>query len=550
MLMDVRFIKDSSESKQIRIVDQNHRSLKVGERIELDSEDAKKLADEGILVMQGAVGGDNWDKITDTGETVEEMILRLRREAKKTRHDMGVEEFDDYSGEDISFFHDKLVAAKIFSKKHPIYFDSAKSWWMWDKRDFRWNRKDDIDILNIVKNYPKSDIIKSTERNEIISALKSAGRETSPLTPPDGLVQYKNKIINVYKNTEESEATSKFFFTNPIPWEIGNSEETPVMDKLFKSWVSADKVAQLYEYMAYCALPSMPINLALLIHGKGRNGKDQYVKVVKRFLDGNDFMNTDERKSESKKNCVAMSLKELEDRFTTSRLYKKLMVEIGEIDEGVWKYTALWKALTGGSGISGQYKGKDSFTFTNYAKPFIHTNNVPEPKDNSRGFFRRFLSIKFTGVFDGDKDIKDIYKTIPDEEFRNFAKKSIRLLREVLARGSFTGELTDEEKEEDYIGISTPLGRFISEECEEGENFMCLKDSFVDAYQSWSKDAGALRKGEKALTIALKKNGYDVRQVKRKSGSSWEQINVIKGIKLKSELFLDELQEEVNKDGN
>ena len=59
-------------------------------------------------------------------------------------------------------------------------------------------------------------------------------------------VQFKN-TINDIETGEIFEASPEFFVTNPIPWEVGGSEETPKMDKLFEEWVGKDFVKTLHE---------------------------------------------------------------------------------------------------------------------------------------------------------------------------------------------------------------------------------------------------------------------------------------------------------------
>ena len=70
----------------------------------------------------------------------------------------------------------------------------------------------------------------------IIESLKREGRKTQPLKLPNTWIQFTNVIVDV-ETGKEFEATPEYFTTNPIPFSLGEKEETPVMDEVFKQWV-------------------------------------------------------------------------------------------------------------------------------------------------------------------------------------------------------------------------------------------------------------------------------------------------------------------------
>ena len=92
----------------------------------------------------------------------------------------------------------------------------------------------------------------------------------------------------------------------------------------------------------------------------------------------------------------------------------------------------------------------------------ISSNSLPSSQDTSDGFFRRWLIIRFPNEF---PEGKDIVSTIPDQEYKNLAKKVCRILPELIDRGSFTNQGTIKDRKDMYILSSNPLPLFIDDYC-------------------------------------------------------------------------------------
>ncbi|GAG90852.1 unnamed protein product, partial [marine sediment metagenome] len=116
--------------------------------------------------------------------------------------------------------------AEIFYDEQPYFYDKSKMFWLWDKEDFKWVLSDEVDILNTIYKVTGKDIITSKSRTEILNSLKQKGRLNHPLPIEKSWIQFKDKIYDV-KTGACFAATPAYFATNPIPWEVGESEATP-----------------------------------------------------------------------------------------------------------------------------------------------------------------------------------------------------------------------------------------------------------------------------------------------------------------------------------
>jgi len=143
----------------------------------------------------------------------------------------------DYEGKGVIIEEESMSwyrkLAKDFIKEFPMFYDKARLWWLWDFENYCWVKVDKVDIMN------KFDekFIMATERQElksrILEALKKRGRLNIPKEPSKSWIQFKDKIVDI-ETDEEFEATPKYFITNPVPWKLSESEETPTIDRLIR----------------------------------------------------------------------------------------------------------------------------------------------------------------------------------------------------------------------------------------------------------------------------------------------------------------------------
>lgn len=412
---------------------------------------------------------------------------------------------------------DKRAAAEDLYVELPFFYDRTKVFWLWDKENYCYHKMDETDILNEVAGNTEVNTISTKDKNEILEALKQVGRENMPKKIKDTWVQFHDKVVDVATG-EEFKASYKYFVTNPIPWELGNSSETPVMDRIFKEWVGEDYVKTLYEIIAYCTLPSYPIHRAFCFIGGGMNGKSKYLDLISNFL--------------SQKNIATSDFDQLiNNRFETYTLYKKLACFIGETNFSELNKTSTFKRLTGQDQIRFEIKGKDIFTDYNYAKLLIATNSLPQTTDKTVGFYRRWTIIKFPNQF---SEKKDILAEIPDYEMNNLAMKCIGLLQELLNKRHFHNEGDIKKRMEHYEDISDPMQKFLRDYTFDDPDGYTFKFELKDKFQAWERRHGYRIWGDKEITQYLKSKGYEIGKKNYTSENGTKRYRAWLGLSLKS----------------
>tara|TARA_Y100000310_G_scaffold165426_1_gene165165 strand:- start:2365 stop:4212 length:1848 start_codon:yes stop_codon:yes gene_type:complete len=394
-----------------------------------------------------------------------------------------------------NLFFDKMALAEKFLNTQPLFYDNIKLWWIWNFETYKWEVIDEIDICNKIYDNLNFNTVKHQERNEMLCALQQVSRRRKPKEPGSLWVQFHDEIVDV-STGDRFQATPEYFMTNPLPYPLGGSSETPTMDKIFEEWVGEENVETLYEIIAYCMIPDYPIQRIFTFIGEGMNGKSKFLDLLTKFI-GHD-------------NSTSTELDILlNSRFEITKLYKKLVCIMGETNFNEITQTSILKKLTGGDLIGFEFKNKNPFDAKNYAKIIIATNNLPATTDKTIGFYRRWLIIDFPNRF---SEKKDILTEIPEMEYHHLGLKCINKLIELLSKRSFSNEGSIEQRIKKYEDRSNPFEKFIDEMVEEDLSSNIFKWEFKKKLNDWCKENRFRSISDTSIGVKMK--GKDIRTIK------------------------------------
>lgn len=449
VIKDMPIIKISAEDFYEKIkpyLKMEKESGEVKEVIKDNTRSAREFREIMKLIKRGFYKNDIFDKMNAFAKwSAAPIAYKERQYAKALEFSLKNQNRKKDLKNSIKMMTNKINIVEKMRQESPFFFDTAQIWWIWNEKNCYWERKDETDILLL---FDSVDIntIKGGEKNEWLNAMKLIGRKNIPKKIEKDWIQFKDIIIDI-KTSEQFAATPEYWVTNPIPWKLGDVEDTPIMDKVFKEWVGEENRPLLYEILAYCMLSDYPIQRLFCFVGNGSNGKGKFLTLLSKFIGSNNSTSTE-----------LDTL--LSSRFELARLYKKLIVIMGETNFTELARTSMLKKLTGGDMIGFEFKNKTPFEDINYAKIVIATNNLPTTLDKSDGFFRRWLIVDFNNQF---TEKKDVLEDIPESEYNALAKKSLRFLKELLIKREFTNEGTIEERRQRFEDRSNPLDKFFKE---------------------------------------------------------------------------------------
>ncbi len=420
-------------------------------------------------------------------KTVEEAVELREKAAKQGKLNWATKNY-------IHSYIDKHELASKLWKRMPYFYDVSKNWWMWNANECYWTIVDDTELLTIVKKLCSASTTRSSERNEIIEAMKQYGREKIPKDIKPTWLQFKDTIFDL-EDGKEFLATPKYFVTNPIPWRLHPEkfEDTPTLDKIFEEWVGEEYVKTLYEIIAYCMLPDYPVHRLFCFIGSGLNGKSKFLELLKNFIGVGNV-------------CTTELDVLLTSRFEITKLHKKLVCQMGETNFNEINRTSILKKLTGGDLIGFEYKNKNPFEAPNYAKILIATNSIPTTTDKTIGFYRRWMIIDFPNKF---SEKKNILEDIPKEEYESLALKCTGILHDLLIKREFHLEGSVEDRIKRYEEKSDFLQKFLDEFVEISVEGYITKADFHKKFASWCQETHHRVMAENTVGKKMKEKEYE-----------------------------------------
>lgn len=363
----------------------------------------------------------------------------------------------------------KLMAAELYEDQ-PYFYDASRQWWLWNHEDRCWQRADDTDVLNAFDDsgVEENTVLKGF-KEAILEAMRRYGRRKVPAETPKTWVQFRNLIVDVMTG-ETAKPGPEYFITNPLPWPLGDIEETPYIDDLLKQWVPETPLL-LKDILVYCALPDYPIHRIFALVGGGSNGKSKYIDLLQRFV--------------GKHNTTSIDMEQLINRpFEAAKLHKKLVALAGETNYSEVQRSAKLKELTGQDPVSVEKKNLQGYDIINYAKIVISTNSLPMTHDRSKGYYRRWTPIEFKQEFAEGPNPVDL---IPDEEYANLCRFAVGALRRIITEAKLLQEGTYEARRESYENLSDPLQRFLKERVVERSDAFIHKYEFYERFAAWQR---------------------------------------------------------------
>ena len=426
------------------------------------------------------------------------------------------------------FSDDKEKTAELFQKEQPFMYDKSGLFWLWNKEEYKWEMLDEYDLLNILKKRldPSANLIKNKTWTEIIRAMKLVGRRYQAEPFKKHWVQFHDTILDL-KTNKKIQATSRYFNVNPIPYKLSERTETPKINKILRQWVGKDYIKTVKEIIAYCMLQDYPLHRIFCFIGAGMNGKGECLRLIKRIIGHENVCSTE-------LDFI------IHGRFETAKLYKKLVCMMGETNFNEMSKTSILKRLTGGDLIGIEFKNKNPFDTTNYAKLLISTNSLPPTTDKTIGFYRRWLILDFPNTF---TEGKDVLGKISDQEISNLCTQIIPVLKKLLKKGTFHNDGTLEERKQRYELKSNPMPEFINKNYKKVGSSEVPFHEFRDNFLAYLKERGFRELSSTMIGNQLKSDGFEIIKKDVNTGEKWTRWRYIIGLQSKQETKEQEIEQ-------
>ncbi len=134
-----------------------------------------------------------------------------------------------------------------------------------------------------------------------------------------------------------------YLSTVQLAVEYDPEAKCPRFDKWLTEVLDPDCIEFIWEIIGYTMYSGNPLQIAVLLSGKGRNGKGSLIRILEAIIGSH--------------NITSVTLHDLsENRFAKALLYGKLANLAGDLDPKWVSNTAIFKSVTGGDTLQGENK--------------------------------------------------------------------------------------------------------------------------------------------------------------------------------------------------
>ncbi|NQT12729.1 MAG: hypothetical protein HQ582_08270 [Planctomycetes bacterium] len=290
-----------------------------------------------------------------------------------------------------------------------------------------------------------------------------------------------------------------------IPVVYDPSAACPAIEVFVGQVFPPDARGLAWEIPAWLMLASTSMQVAVLLIGEGANGKSTYLAMVIAFL-GN-------------ANTSGISLHKLEaDKFAASRLVGKLANICPDLPSEHLAGTSVFKSLTGGDTLQGEYKFKDSFDFTPFARLVFSANHPPRSEDASHAFFRRWVVIPFDRTIPPEEQTprEELDATLRDQgELSGLLNRALAALDRLKRQRGFSQPESVRDAWLDFHAATDPLGVWLDQSTTTDPTAIAPRSELRIAYNRAAENRGRPAMGEKAFSMALKRLRPEVDDARR-----------------------------------
>ncbi|MQR00984.1 DNA primase family protein [Glaciimonas soli] len=263
------------------------------------------------------------------------------------------------------------------------------------------------------------------------------------------------------------------------------------------------KIQLIRQWIGYLLVADSSMHKMLILKGEGANGKTVLMDLIREII--------------GEANTSSAMLDRLRLSYVRATMDGKLLNVSPDLPKKNITADGDLKAIVSGDAVEVALKHKQSHTIKPYVRLIVSTNNMPDCKDTSDGYFRRLMILTFNQQFaESERNPNLLQSLIP--EIPGIIRWGLEGLYELRAQGRFTIPESSEQAVQIYREEISP-GRLFAEECLVASTDrigMLSKDIFM-AFKIWCRERGF----DAGNMITLGRELSALEFTSRKSNQSW-----------------------------
>lgn len=337
------------------------------------------------------------------------------------------------------------------------------------------------------------------DRQEVINKIKAQTYtdierfDTDPnlITLENGILNLETLELAPHTPTHLSRVLLPVEYHKPQQESIEENLKDTLFWKFLKSSFTVEDRFRKEDFYTVIEIIASPIikrhvdEKAFMFLGQGENGKSVCLAYIESII--------------GKKNVSNITLQDIaEDKFMRANLDGMSANIFSDLEHNELKKTGKIKAITSGEGIEVQKKHQQGFTLYPFCKLFFSCNRFPKVYDQTQGFFRRWMIIKWDRNFENDPERIEYLreKLDADQNEKNLVFSNLVIIAKKLNRvGKFTHSKDWKVIQREWNENADPIDDFVTHYITDSE----LNKSKRETFQFYKEIM--LEKGETPLGI-------------------------------------------------
>jgi len=374
------------------------------------------------------------------------------------------------------FFRDGRFQVKALSdailERHHLVYDGA-TLWAYDGGAYRDNG---VEVVTREAHRLLGEESRSSRIRETIEYIQRECWREVNWDPDDGLVNCSNGLLDWRTETLHPHTPERMSRIQiPVAWDA--RARCPEIEEFLATVVAPDSIDILLEYLGYCLVPHTRFQRALLLVGRGGDGKSTWLEVVRALL--------------GSQNVTSVSLQDLSThKYKRAMLFGKVANICADLPHAPVEDSGIFKALVSGDMIDAERKFQPPFQFRPFAKLLFSANELPATADVTDAWFRRWIIIRFERRF-AQADPRLIERMTTPTELSGLLRHAVEALRRLEARGGFELPASVEESLREYRTEVDSVAAFVGERCVVDESAKVPASALYTAYKAYCDETGA-----------------------------------------------------------
>ncbi|MBE6572805.1 MAG: hypothetical protein E7652_00255 [Ruminococcaceae bacterium] len=289
------------------------------------------------------------------------------------------------------------VYANVVDNDYDLMYSKDQCWYYYN--DGVYTQTSDMELKNTLVNdfnERAQNTWKPSYEHLYWESLKHKVFYAGELNENKKFINFRNGMLDL-ETRDLIEHAREYYSTVQLPFEYDPDAQCPIWESFLESSFEGDKerINLSQECLGYLLSSETRAQKALVLYGSGGNGKGVFSSIIEALV--------------GRSNISYAGLADLSNQFVRATLVDKQLIMSSE-NEISHLNTQYFKQIVGGDTcIMASHKNKKPFEFFPKCKIVMSTNNLPDTKDRSEGYYRRLQFLHFSKFFNDDE--RDVHLT-------------------------------------------------------------------------------------------------------------------------------------------